>query len=339
MAEAKANNNDVQVHAICRKRYTDKRNLTKLKDDTPSCAQAETRNTNDGFDSKKNCLFCNTPCVLDKKNPSRKNWHCISTLQIKESILEVCNKGLDIDKADEWAMLVKTRSQGCIDLVAAQARYHTSCRPRFQSLVSNHDTDQTEKRGRKASVTHMDCFEKACTWLENESDIHSVKDFKQKVQELLGDEIAYNVRYLKQLLKIHYGSHIDFCEENGKDTVIFFVDKTSYLVKAKYSEKTLDNEDEALQTIRRAAKLIKGDLKSQIHESEFYPSTEDITSSWIPDSLIIFLSEFTGSTLKQESIGQSIANLASTNNMPPLFFALSIEVDHLYGSRWLNDKL
>ena len=146
----------------------------------------------------------------------------------------------------------------------------------------------------------MDCFQKACNWLENESYIYTIKDFRQKVQELLGDEVAYDVRYLKQQLKNHYGSHISFSEESGKETLMYFSDMASFLVKSKFVEKPVESEDESFDIIRKAAKFIKKEIKNIESESEYYPSKEDITNSWIPKCLRVFLGEFTNSTFKQE---------------------------------------
>ena len=47
---------------------------------------------------------------------------------------------------------------------------------------------------------------------------------------------------------------------------------------------------------------------------------------------------FTNSSLKQESIGHSIVKSVCKNQIPPLLFGLSVEIDNLLGSRWLNDE-
>ena len=62
----------------------------------------------------------------------------------------------------------------------------------------------------------MKAFEKACKWLEVEATIHSMPEFKRKVQEFSEDYEAYDSRYLKKLLKDSYGSHRGFSEELGK---------------------------------------------------------------------------------------------------------------------------
>lgn len=53
----------------------------------------------------------------------------------------------------------------------------------------------------------------------------------------------------------------------------------------------------------------------------------------------LFLNVFTKSEVKHESIGQCIVKATIPNKIPPLLFALGVEADHLYGSRWLNDEL
>ena len=53
----------------------------------------------------------------------------------------------------------------------------------------------------------------------------------------------------------------------------------------------------------------------------------------------MLVSEFTDSEVKQESIGQAIVKLISPHQIPPILFALSVEVDNLFGSKWLLDEL
>ena len=72
----------------------------------------------------------------------------------------------------------------------------------------------------------------------------------------------------------------------------------------------------------------------------FYPTSNQIKENWIPDSLHYFLEAFTKSKVKQESIGQCIVKAAlPKNSLPPLLFGLGVELDHLYGSKWLTDEL
>ena len=84
----------------------------------------------------------------------------------------------------------------------------------------------------------MEAFEKACKWLEDEATIHSMPEFKQKVQEFSEDYEAYDSRYLKKLLKYSYGSYISFSEELGKETLIYFIDMANFIINKNFREKT-----------------------------------------------------------------------------------------------------
>ena len=73
--------------------------------------------------------------------------------------------------------------------------------------------------------------------------------------------------------------------------------------------------------------------------NEYCPSSNVVKDNWIPEKLKMFLSFFTTSELKQESIGKTIVKLSSPNQIPPILFALSVEMDNLFGSRWLIYEL
>ena len=193
-----------------------------------------------------------------------------------------------------------------------------------------------EERGRKSKAQHMDCFKQACDWLEQEPEVHTITEFRAKIQCLLGDEIAYRTQYLKILLKKHYGRRVSFAADNGKQTFIY-LDDAPKLVRNSTSPP--DSDKEKMNTIRIAAQLIKKEIKEMACDLEHYPCSGEIESRWIPNSLRLFLSFLSDSTLKQESIGQCLVKLVSHSQLPPLLFGLSIEADNLFGSRWLINEL
>ena len=58
-----------------------------------------------------------------------KKHHCVIcklNFENKEPLLECCK-----ERGDLWASEIENRLQGCIDLVAAEARYHDSCLTKF----------------------------------------------------------------------------------------------------------------------------------------------------------------------------------------------------------------
>ena len=189
----------VFVHEGCRKYFTDKRKLNLIKQPT------RTRNTSEKFEFTKDCLFCAKPCKYDYRHPGRKSWVTASTVSVKNAIVSTCNTILEKDPDDEWALKVKTRTDLCIDLVAAKARYHPLCRLKFR----NHEMSKRKviaKKGRQSNIRHRKAFLESCSWLEGELTVHSLKDFTEKVQEILGNEKVYKTQYVKVLLKRHNGT-------------------------------------------------------------------------------------------------------------------------------------
>ena len=73
-------------------------------------------------------------------------------------------------------------------------------------------------------------FFKTCEWLESETDSHTVKDFRVKLQDNLGEKKVYGIKHLKSLLKGHYGSHNHFSQDPGKPSKIYLVDMTKYII-------------------------------------------------------------------------------------------------------------
>jgi len=79
----------------------------------------------------------------------------------------------------------------------------------------------------------------------------------------------------------------------------------NFIINNKYRERKEDLQEESQRIIKAAANLIKADIREKAYDFTSYPTTEEIRSDWIPDSLRLFLSIFTKSNLKQESIGRT----------------------------------
>ena len=84
---------------------------------------------------------------------------------------------------------------------------------------------------------------------------------------------------------------------------------------------------------------MKTDIKENLSKSEHYPTSTDIRGEWVPRTVKQFLKYFTDSKVKQESIGQCLVKLITPTVIPPILFGLSVELENLFGSRWLLDEL
>ena len=68
-------------------------------------------------------MFCGKTCQKNVKHRDRNNCHEFTTLSFKDQILNACEK-----RNDQVSKELALRVGSCNDLVAVEARYHTSCR-------------------------------------------------------------------------------------------------------------------------------------------------------------------------------------------------------------------
>ena len=60
----------------------------------------------------------------------------------------------------------------------------------------------------------------------------------------------------------------------------------------------------------------------------------------LPELLRIFIEMLLKDPLNQVSIGQSIAPaIKPRSSLPPILFGLAVEMDHIFGSKWLQNEL
>ena len=106
-------------------------------------------------------------------------------------------------------------------------------------------------------------------------------------------------------------------------------------------ERPTNAEAETLRIVRAAAKLIITELKSTKFNMTNYQSNEMIkdveyNKAWLPELLRTLLKSLINNSLRQASIGQSIAYAVRPRSvLPPILFGSGIELDHVFGSRWL----
>ena len=75
-------------------------------------------------------MYCEKPCIEDKKHTDRKNFEIVSTInkKIYTSTLEICR-----GKEDNYAKNIESWLLRISDFAAAEARYHSACRSSFEN--------------------------------------------------------------------------------------------------------------------------------------------------------------------------------------------------------------
>jgi len=79
------------------------------------------------FDWKTTCFLCGMPALVDEKHPKRNPVYPARTLELYDSVMDMCTK-----RCDSWSDEVQGRLQQCIDFVAGEAVYHQKCKVMFR---------------------------------------------------------------------------------------------------------------------------------------------------------------------------------------------------------------
>lgn len=163
------------------------------------------------------------------------------------------------------------------------------------------------------------------------------------------DSEAYGRSHMKTKLLEYFGEKIIITDINGKPNVVTFrTTATAILQEFHFREHQgeLDINEEKMNIIKTAAKLIKNDLKSIPTSSDSYPTIATDAEShvrYLPASLSTFLSLLTSeknNALKVASIGQAIVQAARPRVViSPLQIGLAVQLHHNFASRFLIDTL
>ena len=174
------------------------------------------------------------------------------------------------------------RVEDCVDFVAAESRYHSNCLLRFNQNKASEKINEP-KSGRKPSQELMDCFCKACDWLEVEMLPNSVIEFREKMMEFADGKDVYGVQYIKRLLTDRYQNHISFCCEPGRENILYFKQMADYLINTKYRERGNTTEEESQRIMTLAANLVKAEVREKEYENDSYPDPSEIEAlNWSP---------------------------------------------------------
>lgn len=153
----------------------------------------------------------------------------VQTIPIRNTFVEQC-----YNQADSWGSQVQTRLEVCIDLVAAEGRYHLLC---YQTCMLTLPTSKPV--GRPVPGEMHDWFEALCKWLQNdcEAELCTLDELHAHMVEIAGGDEAYSMKRLKQKLQEHYGDHVYFAEIRGKKNVVCFRNVAGFIINDKwYSE-------------------------------------------------------------------------------------------------------
>lgn len=146
------------VHASCRRRYNDFRNITNENTIPPLKKAKMTRSTTSDFEWKSTCFFCADGVKLRDKGSFRT----VQTLEMHGKVLDICKEegvkemggGHKFNKVE-----IRHRMLSCIDLIAAEAVYHKNCHKEFFKV-------KMEMKSQSKADIKLNTFDDLCETLE-----------------------------------------------------------------------------------------------------------------------------------------------------------------------------
>ena len=339
------NDRTIKLHKSCQRHvYNQNKKRTAMEANftTDKNKNKMLRSSMDNFNWKNNCLFCGETCKKYIKHSNRNSCHEVTTLNFKDQVLSECQR-----RDDQPSKNVALRVSSCNDLVAVETRYHDSCRITF--LNSDKMLNAGENKnvsGRRAEAEKSFYFDQLCDWVEQEAECYTITELCQKMIEMAGSPTVYTAKWLKTKLIEKYGDHVFFAESKGKSDIVCLRDLADLIVNNSWYEKReKDLAKESERIIGTAAKLILSDIRSMTLENNFYPLEDEIANikkseGLLPESLRKFLEVLIKGRLKRTAIGQVIVSCSRPRSaVLPIPFGLGIEMDNMFGSRWLIDEL
>ena len=164
----------------------------------------------------------------------------------------------------------------------------------------------------------------------------------------LEDHKAYGHTLMKERLKEYFGDQIIIADTNWKSNVVT-LRSTAECVLQELHDRQEDYPDmEKIHLIKKAAKLIRNDIKSVGTSKEHYPPSCEIESqeksyNFLPIYVNVFLEGIIMGkdvNLKRASIGQVIWQAARPRVLlAPLQIGLDVQLHHHFASRLLIDWL
>ena len=122
------------------------------------------------------------------------------------------------ERNDDWGRQVAARLNSVIDIVAAEGRYHQSCRTKFKLLPTD------RKRGRPESEVLTNALHKLYEFMTDSDECqYSVGFLLNKLEEFLPvGSNSCSERTLKDKLKEHFQSDIIISSNTGMNSVACF---------------------------------------------------------------------------------------------------------------------
>ena len=268
-------NEPVYVHQACRRDFTNARRIKVKELDADIDGNTNMRRSQvETFQWKTHCLFCSKVLMNDDRHPGRYDKVVKAEVCSKKNLFDKC-----IERGDKWADDVKRRLSDCIDLVASDAVYHKQCQSNFftnKGMPGLKETNTEKTPGRPTNTIMQQNFDKLCDWHEKQTDLFTIAELRTKMCSPAGENSeVYTIKRMKQKIEERWKHYVFFTNEPGRSNVVCFIDMASSILPEKwYNEKKENELEERERVIKRAADLIRNEVRCTkliiIHQMMIY---------------------------------------------------------------------
>ena len=180
-------------------------------------------------------------------------------------------------------------------------------------------------------------FNEACMWLETCTGTVTMKEIHDQMKA------TCSLKWLRKRLLAMYGKSLSVTSDRHR-----YYDMAEHIINDKwyYAAREKNICDEKQRVVLAAAKLIKDEIRGMNnHTMNVYPTDESMANEdegqrWLPKGLLLLLNTIMPSKRKVSSIRQCIVYAARPQYaIPPVVFGLGVQLDHMFGSRWLVNQL
>ena len=183
---------------------------------------------------------------------------------------------------------------------------------------------------------------------EEEDELVTLSDLKAVMDDILkAPGEGFSTKWIQKRLLEDFKDDIVIANNiNGKSNVISFVSTASKILSDYHrSSSRKGTEDETMQLLRTAAKIIKSEVKTKQSNLSIYPTLNKntLSSEYVTPSLRVFLEvliTISNSEVKRASLGQAIMqHIRPRSLLCPLQIGLAVQLHSDFGSRDLVDAL
>lgn len=204
----------------------------------------------------------------------------------------------------EYISLQILRRISDIDLVTAQALYHKKC---YLDIVKG---KQSLKRGRPDCTDVLSAMQIVYDYIEkNEDSQFSIRELR----DILSDYIPDDRTIIKKLSE-KYGQRLFLTEVPGCSPIVTLKDSVDNILKdVWYSQKNNDERTERIRIVKKAAEIIREDIRLKTYEKDSYPSPNNFLKNSVqdvPESLNIFLKTLAGQNSVNEEVDRKLISIA-----------------------------